>query len=316
VVSLHNAAVLTPGCFVLTSRNELLRESTPRPDIARALETRISNLEPELSAAPYAESLDHEWAAVLGMQRATNYNHWWLDCLPRAWVADRWPATRGCPLLMEPPTRSFQSESLALLGWESRVRTLDWPIERYPRLLFVTGFLLHSTQAVSPLLPAFAAHCKQRLGLNESANSGLGRRSGRGRRLYITRATARWRRVVNETELLEALSGLDVELVESNALGIEEQLRLFAEAELILAPHGAGLTNILFAPPGAGVIELLPATPRYLPQFGAMSALLGLRYGFLACGRVESGGRHPPMNEDMVVDPAAVVRAVRAALAN
>ncbi len=35
-------------------------------------------------------------------------------------------------------------------------------------------------------------------------------------------------------------------------------MRRFGEAEIIVAAHGAGLTNLLFARPGATVLELFP----------------------------------------------------------
>jgi capsular polysaccharide biosynthesis protein len=35
-------------------------------------------------------------------------------------------------------------------------------------------------------------------------------------------------------------------------------VRRFAEADVIVAVHGAGLTNLLFARPGATVIEIFP----------------------------------------------------------
>ena len=37
---------------------------------------------------------------------------------------------------------------------------------------------------------------------------------------------------------------------------VAAQVRAFAEAECVVGPHGAGLTNLAFAPPGAAVVEL------------------------------------------------------------
>ena len=39
---------------------------------------------------------------------------------------------------------------------------------------------------------------------------------------------------------------------------IKEQANLFAQAEAIVAAHGAALTNLLFVQPGTKVIELMP----------------------------------------------------------
>ena len=39
---------------------------------------------------------------------------------------------------------------------------------------------------------------------------------------------------------------------------MSEQALLFQRAGMVVAPHGAGLANMVFAPPGLRVIELLP----------------------------------------------------------
>ncbi len=39
---------------------------------------------------------------------------------------------------------------------------------------------------------------------------------------------------------------------------MSDQALLFQQAGMVVAPHGAGLANMVFAPPGLRVIELLP----------------------------------------------------------
>ena len=46
----------------------------------------------------------------------------------------------------------------------------------------------------------------------------------------------------------------------------EEQFELFSSHGILIAPHGAGLTNTMFLPPGAVVMEMFPYHmhhPRY-----------------------------------------------------
>lgn len=47
--------------------------------------------------------------------------------------------------------------------------------------------------------------------------------------------------------------------VTTEDLSLIEQIVLFHNAEIIVAPHGAGLVNLLFARPGTKVIELFQA---------------------------------------------------------
>ncbi len=49
--------------------------------------------------------------------------------------------------------------------------------------------------------------------------------------------------------------GVEPVVLEGRSLG--DQAALFADAELVVAPHGAGLTNLVFAPRDCRVVELL-----------------------------------------------------------
>lgn len=54
-------------------------------------------------------------------------------------------------------------------------------------------------------------------------------------------------------------------------------VRLWATASLVIAPHGAGLANIIFCAPGATVVELFRGNvPHSIYQ--SLSATFGLRY--------------------------------------
>lgn len=83
-------------------------------------------------------------------------------------------------------------------------------------------------------------------------------------RLYISRedTLAPHRRIVNEGEviaLLQTYGFTKVTLAELNAM---EQARLFASAEMVVAPHGGGLANLVFTRPPAKVLEIFG--PDYL----------------------------------------------------
>lgn len=80
--------------------------------------------------------------------------------------------------------------------------------------------------------------------------------SSRRRRIYISRAKAGWRKVVNERELMQTLRRHGFQRYFLEDLSSQEQIQLFQEAEVIIGPHGAGLANVVFTPPGATVIEL------------------------------------------------------------
>ncbi|HEX3675016.1 MAG TPA: glycosyltransferase family 61 protein [Rhizomicrobium sp.] len=79
------------------------------------------------------------------------------------------------------------------------------------------------------------------------------------RRIYVTRNDTRKRRLINEDALLTALAPYGFEVVAPGTLSFREQAATFADAAIIMGPHGAGLTNMIFAAPGADVVEISPA---------------------------------------------------------
>jgi hypothetical protein len=91
-----------------------------------------------------------------------------------------------------------------------------------------------------------------------------GRTAGAGPRLFVTRADADERRLENREAIGEMLHQYGFESVVPTEYSVSEQVRLFRDAEVVVGPHGAGLTNILFAD-DVTVVEIFPAdyTPAY-----------------------------------------------------
>jgi capsular polysaccharide biosynthesis protein len=97
------------------------------------------------------------------------------------------------------------------------------------------------------------------------------------RLIYITRKNALTRRVLNESELLARMSRFDVEAIELEGMSMTQQAELFASAQLIIAPHGAGIANAVFCPKDSKLIEFMPDTYNN-PCFELLAAIQSLRY--------------------------------------
>lgn len=76
-------------------------------------------------------------------------------------------------------------------------------------------------------------------------------------RLYIDRRGSAQRRLINETEVVNALEAMGFVAIRLEEFSIDQQISLIRQAGVIVSPHGAGLTNIGFASPGCVVIELM-----------------------------------------------------------
>lgn len=123
------------------------------------------------------------------------------------------------------------------------------------------------------------------------------------RRIYISRARAQRRRLVNEEdEIWPLLASAGFERVFMEDLSFEQQVRLMGETGVLFAPHGAGLTNMVLSPPGIEVVEIADLSfPN--PNFYALACAVGHGYWLLSGDSV--GDAHP-LERDLRIDPAAV----------
>ena len=99
---------------------------------------------------------------------------------------------------------------------------------------------------------------------------------GPATRLYVSRGNTGHRRVLNEPELLPLLSRYGFQSVRLEEPAFCDQVRLFRDAQIVVAPHGSGLANLVFCQPGAKVIELFPAGN--IDLYYRLSKQLGLDY--------------------------------------
>ncbi|MEB3229929.1 MAG: glycosyltransferase family 61 protein [Leptolyngbyaceae bacterium] len=133
----------------------------------------------------------------------------------------------------------------------------------------------------------------------------------------MSRAQASYRHLVNEPELLQQLHPLGFVAIALEALTIQQQVALFAHAKIVVAPHGAGLTNTVFCQPGTQVVEI--ASPHYVQSdYWVVSHQAGLTHYLVMgqtvdCDRFRQIMYQNPLTEDMWLS-AAMIESVVALL--
>lgn len=98
-------------------------------------------------------------------------------------------------------------------------------------------------------------------------------------KIYISRTLPSARVIVNEVEFLPLLQEMGFHVCRLEKMPFEEQVRLFRNAEVVVGPHGAGFTNLIFSKPGTRVIEIL-AKGHERRCYWTLSAELGHDYLF------------------------------------
>jgi capsular polysaccharide biosynthesis protein len=181
-------------------------------------------------------------ASLAGVQSRA-YFHWFADYLPRVRGIERYAEMTGTypdvlvpanpPSWMEQSIRYIDLPDERLIPWDGgRVVVERFVIPSVPRLADSE----HVTYD-----PRALRWVGDRIGSN--IDSGVGGRN----RILITRRSATARRFVNEDAVVRALSPLGFDPVDLTQLSFKKQVALFANAEIVVGVHGAGLINIIYA---------------------------------------------------------------------
>lgn len=152
--------------------------------------------------------------------------------------------------------------------------------------------------------PAQMAH-PQSLSLLEQLTNLVPGSSPGQKRLYISRGDAGRRRIVNEPQLVRTLEQRGFVAVELAGMPVQEQVGLFRDAEVVVAPHGMGLTHIAMSRRLGRVIELFhPTAGTDAYAFIARSA--GMNYDYVL------GTGVPATHSDFSVDVGQVLEVLGA----
>lgn len=96
-------------------------------------------------------------------------------------------------------------------------------------------------------------------------------------RLYLGRQNAQYRRVTNESAIIALLEQYGFQTIIPEKLSIQEQIDLFANAEIMVIPTGGGSASSIFAPEGTVIIDLSnPGIEAY--QYFIAAEIQGLRF--------------------------------------
>ena len=96
------------------------------------------------------------------------------------------------------------------------------------------------------------------------------------KKIYLSRDDSKYRRVLNEQEFLEL--NPDVQKIVLSEYSIFQQLSICNNADIIIAPHGAGLVNTICCRPGTRIIEINTHAMIPLTHFSQISKALGLNH--------------------------------------
>ena len=126
-------------------------------------------------------------------------------------------------------------------------------------------------------------------------------------RIYIHR-NGSVRKVENQEEIEQILKKYNFLIIEPEKESLDEQIRLFANASLVIAPTGAALTNILFCKPGTKIIIFMSnheSTNYYF--WNNLGSINGLDVKIIAGRRAYKINNNNSVHDDYSIDIDAIL---------
>jgi capsular polysaccharide biosynthesis protein len=230
----------------------------------------------------------------------TNFCHFICDLLPK--IALACECRQRIPLVIEPPSEPFQRELLAMVS--ERYGHPVVPLEAGLELAVERLFYLRRAGHTHPLLRCSGlamGWMRQLLNVRPQP-------APPGSMLYVRRQR---RRVVNEEALIGALQRQSprLQVVDSmDSLAVREQAELVGRHALLLGPHGAAFTHLLFASSAPQRAVELMAEGNGTLSFALISSRLGIDHRIHVADALPSP--NGPNYPDLRVQPERVLQLV------
>lgn len=222
-------------------------------------------------------------------QWSNGFFHWMAEVLPKLeWIcgAQALDETRPWPVLF--PAMVGQTYAPASLAAFPEFEALFLAPGQAARV-----GSLHIAEALAPsgnYRPELMQRLRERLRRwVGSAAPQAG--AGPGPRLFISRAKAPKRRLVDEEALWPALRELGYERLVLEEYSFKDQVSAVAGASVLAGVHGAGLTHMLALSPGARVIEIRRRGDTHNNCYFSLARALGLDYRYDEAEPAEGAGQ-------------------------
>lgn len=291
VLQLNDAYVLCPQGWIFTKEGYLLPDHSWFGQHISEMKVplRVSGGTP---IRGNVLSLLSDWASI-------NYGHFLLDSITRYHLFQKAGLSiEHIDYILCPGSKNSRKASLIhRLGlppekciWVDRTKIV------VADTLFVTSYP-GVRRNYPPWIPIFL---KKAFGVSHCPS---------GRRLYITRGKSA-RKLANEKELVHVLLSDGFEVYDPT--DHNDTMFDFAGADIVMGPHGAGLSDIVFCPPDAKVLELIPSD-HMQPYFYTLAESTGLKYACLVGRSVveRKKSARGPSPFDFIVDIGEITNALR-----
>lgn len=175
-----------------------------------------------------------------------NYYHWLLEAVPRLFLLkDKAPQLK---LILNANSPNFIKQYVSLFGFKEIVYLQDDVMAKVDQITF-TSFTSRGLAMYEPVIRDMVKWLFQKNNIQENSNP--------TKNIFITRKSAKYRRLINEPEIIDYLSSKGFEIVTLENLSVKEQMQLFADAKNVIGTQGAGMANMIYSTHGKMLMTII-----------------------------------------------------------
>jgi len=204
-------------------------------------------------------------ACLLGGRISSNYYHWMYDSIPRICIIEKSGISRSKidNFIVSDITEPFQKDTLDKLGIDPEriYSTLKCGFYITADTIYMPSYGSNENLIRHRCSPGDNLHLLQgkwssQFLRDEFLDQNLVLDTGKEKLVYMSRGKGNSRNFDNEKDLVDLLESKGFEIIDPQTISVVEQAKYFAKATVIIAAHGAALTNAVFCKPGTRIIEI------------------------------------------------------------
>ena len=119
-------------------------------------------------------------------------------------------------------------------------------------------------------------------------------------KIFISRSKSNRRKITNEEDVIKLVTNYGFKIIYMEDLNVIEQINLFNKTKVIIAPHGAGISNIVYCSNSFKLLEIFPEN-YFDSSFRILSQVLKCDYYYLI-GKCLKNFDQDPQKENIWVD--------------
>jgi hypothetical protein len=264
VAKIENVRIFSNSSIILTADGVALSDTAGHPRfgslVSLAYEQTIIAKEPGkvlMDLTSFKERKIDAGIYLSGLASSA-FGHWLPDFLPKLQFLQQHPEFANLPIIVDAGMPQSHFDHLKrlvnnpLIILEANESFLCKSLLVAPSPAFFPVDELSSDIPVHDF-PGLSPRALQFLRGNE-----LNEYQGTGdKRIFLARKNMKWRRLLNEEEIATDLQKLGFEIIYTEEMSVDEQIKLFRQAQWIVAPNGSALLNLIFSSTSSKLLVLI-----------------------------------------------------------